>query len=176
MLILNLSIYLNVVQIQRFGNDGKSNRSTVPSAAQVSNKPAHRLIMIIASKAHELAIDERACSDQFVLGRDGGERRLGQLVVNTLVSEFLTQHGPCRATGAVARGDPRPGEGCIVDETDLLEAIENPVDHRVLEPALNKALSKLGPSPRCKGEPAQDRCPGLALGVTLRTQAAGLII
>ena len=71
---------------------------------------------------------------------------------------------------------PGRGERSIVNESDIFEAIEDPVDDVDVEPPLSETLGQLGPRPCRQREPAQDDCPSLALGVSLRTQAAGLII
>lgn len=171
----NLSVYLNVVQIQGLGHDGKCDRSPVAAALQVGNEPSSRLPAIIAAKAAELAIDERTGSDAFIFGRDGRERCLGQLVIHALVSQLLSEHGTGRTTGSVTGCDPRPGESRIVDEPDLLEAIEDPADHLDLKPALDEVIGKLGPRPCRQREPAQDNRPSLALWVVMRTQATILV-
>ena len=173
--ISNLSVHLNVVQIQRLGHDGKCDRSPVAPALQVGNEPSSRLRAVIAAKADELAIDERTGSDELILGRYGRQRCLGQLVIHALVSQLQPEHGTGRTTGSVTGCDPRSGEGRIVDEADLLEAVEDPADHLDLEPPLDEVIGKLGPCSCRQREPAQDNCPGRALWVVMRAQATVLV-
>ena len=71
---------------------------------------------------------------------------------------------------------PGRGERSIVNESDLFEAIEDPLDYFEFNPPLDETLGQLGPRPCRQREPAQDDCPGLALGVSLRAQDTGYVV
>lgn len=83
----------------------------------------------------------------------------------------MRQGAPGQTPAALPGVDPGAGEGRVVDEPDLGEAVEQPVGDLGRDVALGERPGQLGPAARPVGEPAQQDLPGDVLGVLGRVVA-----
>ena len=98
----NLSVHLNVVQIQGLGNDGKRHPTLISPAQQVGDEMTLGVIATRTSQGDELAIDQRPGTDQLIRGGNRRKRRLGQVVTHALVPQLMAKHRPRRPSGPMA--------------------------------------------------------------------------
>src|SRR6185437_4298845 len=89
----------------------------------------------------------------------------------------LGAQGPARQSATVmARFDPRPGKGGVVNQADVLEPAQHRVGRLVRDAALAQRVGELGPRPGREREQPQAYLPGSRLRVIASTVGPALAV
>lgn len=139
------------ISVENLAQHGGDRRRIEPAASQCSGHPTSASRPIDAPKARRSTSRHLPCRVQFPLAGDLGQRRLDRVLGDALVAQLGRQDSATlQATGR--RRHPVAGESGVVDQPDLLEAVDHGLSRLVGHAATTQATTQFLARPRPNSE------------------------